>query len=109
MSRLDDAQNKVLQQTFAILNQNILAQAMVTVHRDYHSRNLMVCEDNPGILDFQDAVYGPITYDLVSLLKDAYIVWDEEQMIDWTARYWQSAKKAGLPVPTRFWRVLSRF
>ncbi|MDO8962008.1 MAG: phosphotransferase [Methylophilus sp.] len=99
---LDEVQNRVLQQTFAILNQNILAQAKVTVHRDYHSRNLMVCEDNPGILDFQDAVYGPITYDVVSLLKDAYIVWDEEQIIDWTARYWQSARKAGLQVPTDF-------
>jgi aminoglycoside/choline kinase family phosphotransferase len=99
---LDNAQNNVLLQTFAILNENILAQAKVTVHRDYHSRNLMVCDDNPGILDFQDAVYGPITYDLVSLFKDAYIVWDEEQVIDWTARYWQSAKKAGLPVPLDF-------
>lgn len=99
---LDDAQAKVLQQTFALLNQNILAQAKVTVHRDYHSRNLMVCDNNPGVLDFQDAVYGPITYDLVSLLKDAYIAWDEEQIIDWVARYWQSAKKAGLPVPPDF-------
>jgi len=99
---LDEAQTKVLQQTFALLNQNILAQAKVTVHRDYHSRNLMVCDHNPGILDFQDAVYGPITYDLVSLLKDAYIVWDEEQVIDWVARYWQSAKKAGLPVSADF-------
>lgn len=99
---LDDAQTKVLQQTFRVLNQNILAQAKVTVHRDYHSRNLMVCEDNPGVLDFQDAVYGPITYDLVSLLKDAYIVWDEEQVIDWAARYWQSAKKVGLSVPSDF-------
>jgi aminoglycoside/choline kinase family phosphotransferase len=99
---LDDAQSKVLQQTFAILNENILAQAQVTVHRDYHSRNLMVCDDNPGVLDFQDAVYGPITYDLVSLLKDAYIAWDEEQVIDWVARYWQSAKKAGLSVPSDF-------
>lgn len=99
---LDDAQAKVLQQTFSLLNQNILAQAKVTVHRDYHSRNLMVCDNNPGVLDFQDAVYGPITYDLVSLLKDAYIAWDEEQTIDWVARYWQSAKKAGLPVPPDF-------
>lgn len=99
---LDDAQVAVLQQTFALLNQNILAQAKVTVHRDYHSRNLMVCDNNPGVLDFQDAVYGPITYDLVSLLKDAYIAWDEEQIIDWVARYWQSAKKAGLPVPLDF-------
>ncbi|OZA06460.1 MAG: aminoglycoside phosphotransferase, partial [Methylophilaceae bacterium 17-44-8] len=95
---LEDKQQKVLQHTFALLNQNILAQAKVIVHRDYHSRNLMVCEVNPGILDFQDAVYGPITYDLVSLLKDAYIMWDEEQIIDWAARYWQTAKKAGLPV-----------
>lgn len=100
--KLDDAQATVLQQTFALLNQNILAQAKVTVHRDYHSRNLMVCDNNPGVLDFQDAVYGPITYDLVSLLKDAYIAWDEEQIIDWVARYWQSAKKAGLPIPLDF-------
>jgi hypothetical protein len=99
---LEDKQQKVLQHTFALLNQNILAQAKVIVHRDYHSRNLMVCEVNPGILDFQDAVYGPITYDLVSLLKDAYIMWDEEQIIDWAARYWQTAKKAGLPVPPDF-------
>lgn len=99
---LNDAQAAVLKQTFALLNQNILAQAKVTVHRDYHSRNLMVCNNNPGVLDFQDAVYGPITYDLVSLLKDAYIAWDEEQIIDWAARYWQSAKKAGLPVSLDF-------
>ena len=99
---LDDVQKKVLSDTFAILNQNILAQAQVYVHRDYHSRNLMVCTDNPGILDFQDAVYGAITYDLVSLLKDAYIYWDEEQVIDWTVRYWQAAKKADLPIPQDF-------
>lgn len=99
---LNDAQVAVLQQTFALLNQNIVAQPKVTVHRDYHSRNLMVCDNNPGVLDFQDAVYGPITYDLVSLLKDAYIAWDEEQTIDWVARYWQSAKKAGLPVSLDF-------
>jgi len=69
------------------------------VHRDYHSRNLMVCEDNPGVLDFQDAVYGAITYDLVSLLKDAYIHWEEDQVLDWAVRYWQKAKASGLPVP----------
>ncbi|MGZ8251534.1 MAG: aminoglycoside phosphotransferase family protein, partial [Methylophilaceae bacterium] len=66
---------------------------------DYHSRNLMVCEDNPGVLDFQDAVYGPITYDLVSLLKDAYICWEEDQVLDWVVRFWQEARDAGLPVP----------
>lgn len=99
---LDDKQQADLQKTFAVLNQNILAQGQVYVHRDYHSRNLMLCHDNPGVLDFQDAVYGAITYDLVSLFKDAYISWDEEQIIDWLARYWQVAKKQGLPVPADF-------
>lgn len=100
---LNEAQQQVLHKTFSVLNQNILAQPKVTVHRDYHSRNLMVTEqNNPGILDFQDAVFGPITYDLVSLLKDAYIAWDEEEIIDWAVRYWQAAKKAGLPMPDDF-------
>jgi hypothetical protein len=62
----------------------------------------MVTTPNPGVLDFQDAVYGPITYDLVSLFKDAYIVWDEEIMLDWIIRYWEKARKAGLPVAADF-------
>jgi aminoglycoside/choline kinase family phosphotransferase len=100
---LNNEQQAVLDNTFKVLNENILAQAQVYVHRDYHSRNLMITQDNnPGVLDFQDAVYGAITYDLVSLLKDAYISWDEEQIIDWAVRYWQPAKKAGLPVPDDF-------
>jgi N-acetylmuramate 1-kinase len=99
---LDDAQKNVLNNTFAILTKNILNQGQVYVHRDYHSRNLMVCENNPGILDFQDAVYGAVTYDLVSLLKDAYIGWEEAEMMDWVVRYWDPAKKAGLPVPSDF-------
>lgn len=100
---LTSEQQLVLNNTFAVLNKNILSQAQVYVHRDYHSRNLMLTqENNPGVLDFQDAVYGAITYDLVSLLKDAYIGWEEEQIIDWTVRYWQPAKKAGLPVPEDF-------
>ncbi|WP_047553296.1 aminoglycoside phosphotransferase family protein [Methylotenera sp. G11] len=99
---LDDRQQEVLQKTFALLNRNILSQGQVYVHRDYHSRNLMVCEDNPGVLDFQDAVFGAITYDLVSLLRDAYISWDEEMIIDWLVRYWQAAKKQNLPVPEDF-------
>jgi len=99
---LDEKQQAVLQQTFEVLNRNILAQGKVYVHRDYHARNLMVCTDNPGVLDFQDAVYGPITYDLVSLLKDAYIGWEEEQIIDWCVRYWQAARKTDLPVPDDF-------
>ena len=99
---LDAAQQSVLDKTFTILTQNILCQTQVYVHRDYHSRNLMVCENNPGILDFQDAVYGPITYDLVSLLKDAYISWEEADMMDWVVRYWDAARKAGLLVPSDF-------
>jgi len=88
-----------LKQVFDALLANNLAQPQVVVHRDYHSRNLMVLEKgNPGILDFQDAVYGPITYDLVSLLRDAYIQWDEELVLDWVIRYWERAKRAGLPV-----------
>lgn len=100
---LTPEQQAVMDKTFALLIDNILRQPQVTVHRDYHSRNLMVtAENNPGVLDFQDAVIGAITYDLVSLLKDAYIRWDEEVMMDWVVRYWQSAKKAGLGVSTDF-------
>jgi len=96
---LSDTQNADLNRVFDLLLANNLAQAPVYVHRDYHSRNLMVMnKGNPGILDFQDAVYGPITYDLVSLLRDAYIQWDEELVLDWTIRYWERARKAGLPV-----------
>ncbi|MET0961429.1 MAG: phosphotransferase [Noviherbaspirillum sp.] len=96
---LDDKQQAALQKVFDALLANNLAQPQVYVHRDYHSRNLMVMDrGNPGILDFQDAVYGPITYDLVSLLRDAYIQWDEELVLDWAIRYWEKARRAGLPV-----------
>jgi N-acetylmuramate 1-kinase len=100
---MSNEQQGWLQQTFNTLSKNTIEQAQVTVHRDYHSRNLMITHENsPGILDFQDAVHGAITYDLVSLLKDAYIQWDEEQVIDFAVRYWEPAKKAGLPVPNDF-------
>jgi len=100
---LSEAQQQVLQSTFQTINKNVLAQGQVYVHRDYHSRNLMLTKaENPGVLDFQDAVYGAITYDLVSLFKDAYIRWDEELLIDWVVRYWEQARKAGLPVPADF-------
>jgi len=96
---LDDKQQAALQKVFDALLANNLAQPQVYVHRDYHSRNLMVLDSgNPGILDFQDAVYGPITYDLVSLLRDAYVQWDEELVLDWAIRYWEKARRAGLPV-----------
>jgi len=99
---LSAAQRQVLETGFALLLENALAQPRVFVHRDYHSRNLMQTEPNPGVLDFQDAVYGPITYDLVSLLRDAYIAWPEEQVIDWCIRYWERARQAGLPVAADF-------
>ncbi|MEO6362074.1 MAG: phosphotransferase [Caldimonas sp.] len=86
-----------------------LAQPRVAVHRDWMPRNLMVASPNPGILDFQDAVSGPIAYDLASLLRDAFISWDEEQEIDWAVRWWQAARQAGLPVPADFgelWRAV---
>ena len=93
-----------------LLVESALAQPTVAVHRDYMPRNLMVCSAgaaNPGILDFQDAVRGPISYDLASLLRDAFISWDETEEIDWAVRYWQAARKAGLPLPEdfgEFWR-----
>ena len=104
---LSPAQQQTLAQAFRLILDNNLAQPRVFVHRDYHSRNLMVSDPNPGILDFQDAVTGPITYDLVSLLRDAYIEWDEERQIDWAVRYWERARTAGLAVAGdfgEFWR-----
>lgn len=99
---LSDKQQHVLDDIFARLLANNLAQPSVYVHRDYHSRNLMVTIPNPGIIDFQDAVFGPITYDLVSLFRDAYIQWEEDQELDWVIRYWEKARKAGLPVRPNF-------
>jgi hypothetical protein len=99
---LTDEQRQDLETVFRRILANNLAQPRVYVHRDYHSRNLMVTEPNPGILDFQDAVHGPITYDLVSLLKDAYISWDEERVLDWAIRYWEAARQACLPVNPDF-------
>ena len=99
---LGAAQRETLEKAFSTLLANNLGQARVFVHRDYHSRNLMVCEPCPGILDFQDAVYGPITYDLASLLRDAYVAWEEERVIDWAVHYWEKARKAGLPVAGDF-------
>ena len=96
------AQKAELDRIFQRIVQNNLAQPKVFVHRDYHSRNLMVTTPNPGIIDFQDAVYGPITYDLVSLFKDAYISWSEERILDWLIRYWEQARKLGLPVAGDF-------
>ena len=103
---LDEAQNATLRAVFEGILANNLAQAPIFVHRDYHSRNLMVSGDDypesPGVIDFQDAVYGPITYDLVSLYRDAYICWEEKQELDFVIRYWEMARQAGLPVQADF-------
>ncbi len=103
---LDDTQQTTLRTVFDKILASNLAQPKVFVHRDYHSRNLMVCgnefPENPGILDFQDAVHGPITYDLVSLYRDAYIHWEEDQELDFVIRYWEMARKASLPVHSDF-------
>jgi aminoglycoside/choline kinase family phosphotransferase len=98
---LTEVQQASLDKVFEQILANVMAQPQVYVHRDYHSRNLMVMkEGNPGIIDFQGAMYGPVTYDIVSLLRDAYIEWDEEQVLDWAIRYWERARHAGLPVNT---------
>ena len=99
---LDAEQRTALERTFAAIVANNLAQPRVYVHRDYMPRNLMVAEPNPGILDFQDAVHGPITYDLASLYRDAFISWDEREVLDGTIRYWEQARDAGLPVDRDF-------
>jgi len=96
---LDSEGQSIWNQATAAILENCVAQGQVLVHRDYHSRHLMACEPGPGILDFQDAVIGPITYDLVSLLRDAYIEFSEEQQLDWLIRWWEQARQKGLPVP----------
>jgi hypothetical protein len=100
---LNELQLFQVKKSFELIIENNLAQAKVYVHRDYHSRNLMVTEENnPGVLDFQDAVYGPITYDAASLWRDAYIVWPEERVIDWVIKFWEHGRKVGLPMPNDF-------
>jgi aminoglycoside/choline kinase family phosphotransferase len=95
---------ETLARTFQLIVQNNLASPSVYVHRDFMPRNLMVGDPSGalGVLDFQDAVYGPITYDIASLLRDAFLSWDEEFVIDVTVRYWETARKAGLPVDADF-------
>jgi aminoglycoside/choline kinase family phosphotransferase len=102
---VDAAMRRTLDAAFELLIESALAQPRVFVHRDYHSRNLMstVGEPrfgpNPGVLDFQDAVFGPITYDLVSLLRDCYIAWPQERVAAWALQFRQQAQTAGLMSP----------
>jgi len=109
----NEAQQQTWQRIGRLLIDSALAQPVVAVHRDWMPRNLMVADPNPGILDFQDAVRGPITYDLASMLRDAFISWDEEREIDWAARWWEQARRASLPLGEdlghdfgEFWRAL---
>jgi aminoglycoside/choline kinase family phosphotransferase len=105
---LMEESRSLLEQVFAVLVKSALAQPRVYVHRDYMPRNLMLSNPNPGVLDFQDAVIGPISYDMVSLVRDAFISWDEEAVLDWSVRYWEKAKAARLPVDAdfgEFWRA----
>ncbi|MFV2030402.1 N-acetylmuramate/N-acetylglucosamine kinase AmgK [Neisseria sp. S1] len=99
---LNFKQRQLWQQVENTLLPPLLAQPQVYVHRDYIVRNLMLTNGRPGVLDFQDALYGPITYDLVSLLRDAFIEWEEEFVLDLVIRYWEKARAAGLPVPADF-------
>jgi aminoglycoside/choline kinase family phosphotransferase len=101
------AQQQVFSGAMDLLVSAARAQSKVYVHRDYMPRNLMLSAPNPGVLDFQDAVYGPITYDVASLFRDAFLSWPEERILDWSVRYWEKARAAHLPVPAdfgEFWR-----
>ena len=96
-----------LDEIFARIVASNLAEPRVFVHRDFMPRNLMVSEPNPGVLDFQDAVHGPISYDVASLWRDAFVSWEEERVLDGTIRYWEAARLRGLPVRAAFgdfWR-----
>ena len=95
---LDSAQQALWQQVSDLLIDSALAQPKVLVHRDYMPRNLMLSEPNPGVLDFQDAVYGPVTYDVTCLFKDAFLSWPEERVRGWLENYWQQAGALGIPV-----------
>ena len=99
---VDAALRAELDAIFDLLVARALRQGQVYVHRDYMPRNLMDSDPDPGILDFQDAVYGPVSYDVTSLFKDAFISWPEDRVLGWLELYWQRARAAALPVPASF-------
>ncbi|MDF1820495.1 MAG: phosphotransferase [Alcanivoracaceae bacterium] len=94
-------EQRALDDVFDVLVRHALSQQKVFVHRDFMPRNLMVSEPNPGVIDFQDAVYGPVSYDPICLFKDAFLSWPEQQVRMWLERYWDKARQAGIPVPSR--------
>ena len=99
---LDSTQQQQWQRISDLLIDSALAQPKVLVHRDYMPRNLMLSEPNPGVLDFQDAVYGPVTYDVTCLFKDAFLSWPEEHVRGWLESYWQQASALNIPVQPDF-------
>jgi aminoglycoside/choline kinase family phosphotransferase len=99
---VDAGVRQTLDKAFAHIIERNLAWPSVYVHRDFMPRNLMVEGGRLGVLDFQDAVYGPITYDIASLMRDAFLSWDEDFCLDITIRYWDKARKIGLPVGDDF-------
>ena len=99
---LDSTQQQQWQRISDLLIDSALAQPKVLVHRDYMPRNLMLSEPNPGVLDFQDAVYGPVTYDVTCLFKDAFLSWPEERVRGWLESYWQQASALNIPVQPDF-------
>ena len=100
--RLDGDTSGRLETVFETLIESALAQPRVFVHRDFMPRNLMVSDPNPGVIDFQDAVAGPMSYDLISLFKDAFLSWPEARVLEWLRDYHRRAAAAGLPVPAAF-------
>lgn len=93
-----DMPASLIKQLNLLLTENVLSQPQVCMHRDFHSRNLMVsAQDNPGVIDFQDAVIGPISYDLVSLYRDCYIQWPEAKIESWRQAYWEQLVANGFP------------
>ncbi|MFL6875360.1 aminoglycoside phosphotransferase family protein [Pseudomonas marginalis] len=99
---LDTRQHALWQRVSDHLIDSALAQPKVLVHRDYMPRNLMISEPNPGVLDFQDAVYGPVTYDITCLFKDAFLSWPQARVREWQRDYWERAGQAGIPVQPDF-------
>ncbi|NYT81278.1 phosphotransferase [Alcaligenaceae bacterium] len=101
---LDKAELAALQVVFTALVEDNAKQPVVLVHRDFHSPNLMLgpSDQEPGIIDYQDALAGPISYDIASLVMDARTTWEEPQQLDWAIRYWEAAKAAGLPIASDF-------
>ncbi|MFO3721849.1 aminoglycoside phosphotransferase family protein [Pseudomonas sp. HLMP] len=99
---LSEAQQAAWERVSQLLIDSALAQPKVLVHRDYMPRNLMRSEPNPGVLDFQDAVYGPVTYDITCLFKDAFVSWPQTRVEGWLRDYWQKAREAGIPVQDDF-------